>query len=276
MKNIIKGVLVIYRPSPKCLEIVKCIIPMLREAGLSVNSMWVDDLVKELKIKTDLVLSVGGDGTLLKISRIFQDISPLILPIPCGRRTVLYEDIDISQIDTVIEKLLRGEFTIQLLDRIRVHYEKSDYLALNEIALISVDRGKVVGFEISINTPSTITKYYIEGDGLIIGPSTGSAAYNLSMRGPLLDYGLEAMFITPINPMELNIAPIVVPPLSKVIIESKGFTEVYIDGEKTDILAHGKKIFIELSHSHLRLVRFKEKKNYVSDVFDKRRVKFEI
>ena len=264
----------VYRPAPRCLEIVKCIMPKLREAGLFVNSMWVDDLVKELKIKTDLVISVGGDGTLLKISRIFQDISPLILPIPCGRRTVLYEDIDPSQIDTVIEKLLNGEFTIQLLDRIRIHYENSDYHALNEIALISVDRGRVVGFDIHINTLSTVSKYHIEGDGLIIGPSTGSAAYNLSARGPLIDYGLEAIFITPINPMELNISPIIVPPLSKIVIETKGFTEIYIDGEKTDILGSGKKIYIELSHTHLRLIRLKDKKNYVSDVFEKRRVKF--
>ncbi len=264
----------VYRPTPRCLEIVKCIMSKLREAGLFVNSMWVDDLVKELKIKTDLVISVGGDGTLLKVSRIFQDISPLILPVPCGRRTVLYEDIDPSQIDTVIEKLLKGEFTIQLLDRIRIHYENSDYHALNEIALISVDRGRVVGFDIYIDTLSTISKYHIEGDGMIIGPSTGSAAYNLSARGPLIDYGLEAIFITPINPMELNISPIIVPPLSKIVIETRGFTEVYIDGEKTDILGSGKKIYIELSHTHLRLIRLKDKKNYVSDVFEKRRIKF--
>ncbi len=271
--NIIRNAIVICRPTPRCFGKTKRIIEALRRYGISVNSYWVDDLIREVKVKPDLVVSIGGDGTLLKISRVFQYSTPLILPIPCGRRTSLYEDID-DKLEDVIDRVMKGLFTIDILDRINIFYDNRQYTALNEASLISVDRGKVIGFEIYVKTPVLTSKYYVEGDGVLIGPSTGSAAYNLSARGSLIDYFMEAMFITVLNPMELNITPIIVPLLSKIIIRTKGFTELYIDGEKKDVLGPERGVTIEYSDKGIRIIRLYSKKNIVRDVFDKRILRF--
>jgi NAD+ kinase len=272
--NIIHNAIVICRPTPRCFEKTKRIIEALRKYNVSVNSYWVDDLIREVKVKPDLIVSIGGDGTLLKISRVFQYITPPILPIPCGRRTSLYEDINDDELEDVIDKVMKGFFTIDILDRINVFYNNKQYTALNEVSLISVDRGKVIGFEIYVKTPILTSKYYVEGDGVLIGPSTGSAAYNLSAGGSLIDYFIEAMFITVLNPMELNISPIIVPSLSKIIVKTKGFTELYVDGEKKDVLGPKREVSIEYSDKGIRIIRFYSKKNIVRDVFDKRILQF--
>ncbi|ADI31217.1 ATP-NAD/AcoX kinase [Staphylothermus hellenicus DSM 12710] len=272
MKEVFKRALVIYRPTPTCLEKTKKIIELLREYGLAVNSFWVDDLIKEMKIKTDLVVSIGGDGTLLKISRVFQDTTPLILPIPCGRRTALYEPIDTSDLEKILDMVMNGLFTIQTLSRIDVILDNNRYTALNEAELISIDRGRVIRSKITVKTPAFVSEYYLEGDGILIGTSPGSAAYNLSVRGPFIDYFLETIYITPLNPMELNISPIIVPPLSKILIETMGIMEIYIDGERTDILGPHRKILVEHSNKDFRIMRIYGKKDFIRDVFEKRRI----
>lgn len=272
MKEVFRRALIIYRPTPICLDKAKKIIELLREYGLAVNSFWVDDLIKEMKIKTDLIVSIGGDGTLLKISRVFQDTTPLILPIPCGRRTALYEPFDTDDLERILDMVMNGLFTIQTLGRIDVVLDNNRYTALNEVALISIDRGRVIRFKITAKTPSFISEYYLEGDGILIGASPGSAAYNLSTRGPFIDYFLETIFITPLNPMELNISPIIVPSLSKILIETMGIMEIYIDGERTDILGPHRKILVEHSNRDFRIIRVYGKKDFIRDVFEKRRI----
>jgi NAD+ kinase len=274
LNNIIRNAIVICRPTPRCFEKTKRIIEALRRYNISVNSYWVDDLIREVKVKPDLIVSIGGDGTLLKISRVFQHVTPLILPIPCGRRTSLYEDINDDELENILDRVMKGYFTIDILDRINVFYNDKQYTALNEASLISIDRGKVIGFEIYVKTPVLTSKYYVEGDGVLIGPSTGSAAYNLSARGSLIDYFTEAMFITVLNPMELNISPIIVPSLSRIIVKTKGFTELYIDGEKKTVLGPEREVSVEYSDKGIRIIRFYSKKDIVRDVFDKRILRF--
>lgn len=274
MEEVFKRALIIYRPTPNCLDKTRKIIEILRRYGIAINSFWVDDLIKEMKIKTDLIISVGGDGTLLKISRVFQDTTPLILPIPCGRRTALYESFNDDNLELVLDRLMKGMFTIQVLGRINVILDNKKYTALNEVALISIDRGKVIRFKIAVKTPTFSSEYCLDGDGILVGASPGSAAYNLSVRGPLIDYFLETIFITPLNPMELNITPIIIPPLAKMIIETMGFMEMYIDGERTDMLGPHRKVLIEHSNKDIRIIRISGKKDFVRDVFERRKITY--
>ncbi len=270
----IGGVAVIYRPSRKCLDIARRIVEAFKKKGIDARSFWVDDILKNVIGTVDLVVAIGGDGTLLKISRLFQHIPPLVLPIPCGRRKAFYEDLDYD-LDEIVSLILNGEFYIEELERVKVTYDGSVFRVLNEAALISRDHGRVIESMIKITTPTFKTSLYIEGDGILIGPPSGSSAYHLSIGGSLLDYYVQGFFITPLNTMEMNIKPIILPALSRVQVKfTNGYAEVYIDGEKKDIITPGKEVTAELDYNGFRLIRFRGRRDYVREVFEKRTTRF--
>lgn len=266
--------MIVYKPDKKCLDICREVSAILRNHGFETKTYSVDDIIYEKNKSADLVVSIGGDGTLLKISRVYQQYTPLILPIPCGRRTVLYEDIDSSNYSEVINRVVNGVFTVELLKRLKITVDNTTYIFLNEALLISSDRGRVTGFEITVKTMNSRSVVRFDGDGVLIGPSTGSAAYNLSTRGPLIDNNLDAVFITPLNPIELNILPIVTSFLSKITISSRGYTELYIDGDKVSSLKPRAVVEIEPSIYSLRVIRLFNR-DLVKKVFSKRRLVFE-
>lgn len=279
MKNLdnVDRIVIVYKTSQICMDKVKKIISIMRRRGYEIEVYTVDDMVREIDKKPDIVISVGGDGTLLKISRIYQNYTPLVLPIPCGRRTVFYEEIDDEQFENVMDRLENGFFTIELLRRIKIvvmDNNNNEFLALNEVLIVSADRGKVTGFEIDIISLSLDSKLKFDGDGVMIGASPGAAAYNLSVRGPLIDYLSDNIFITPLNPMELNLAPMVVPIFSKIFVRSRGYTELYIDGEKEVEIKPYTCIQIEPSNRSFRVIRMFNR-DFIKKVLDKRKVVFE-
>lgn len=271
---ITRKIIIVYKPTRECLEKAKKITTLCRDKGLEIELYSADDIVYEKIVKPDIVIAIGGDGTLLKISRTYQQYTPLILPIPCGRRTVLYEPIREEQYGEVIDRIINSTYRIQLLRRIKTSIRENEYLVLNEILMVSIDRGRVTGFYIDIQNPIFTSSFSFDGDGVLIGPPIGSAAYNLSARGPLIDYSLEALFITPLNPMELNITPIIVNPLTKIKVKSRGYTEIYIDGERKEYIKPYTEVNIELSNKNLRIIRIYEK-DYIRDVYFKRRMYYE-
>ncbi len=256
------------------MEKTKKIVSIARNKGYVIEAYTVDDMVKETPRKPDIVISVGGDGTLLKISRIYQKYTPLILPVPCGRRTAFYEKIYDELYEDVFNRLENGLFTIEVLRRIKVEINNKEFLALNEALIISRDRGKVTGFEISIKSLSLNSNFKFDGDGVIIGGAPGSAAYNLSARGPLIDYLTDNIFITPLNPMELNITPLIVPMFSKITIRSRGYTELYIDGEKELEIRPYTHINIEPTNRNFRIIRFFDR-DFLKEVLSKRKMVFD-
>lgn len=274
VKEYFKRAVIIYRPGEKCIELARKTLNILKDKDLEVRSYWVDDVLKDLLDNVDIVIGIGGDGTLLKISRLCRGTSPLIIPIPCGRRTVLYEKIA-DQVEEIVEQFFSGKFFVELYDRMRIKYGDQEYFSLNEALLISTDRGKVIRFYLKIVSPSFSSKLVFEGDGLLIGSSIGSAAYSLSVGGPLIDADTGTFFVTPLNSMELNIRPIVLSCLSKVSVTSNGYIELYIDGEKIGVLAPWSRIDFEHDYKCFRIVRFNIERDYLRDVFDKRKLVFE-
>ncbi len=273
--SIAGNVAVIYRPSRSCLDISRHVVEILRNRGIRVRSFWVDDILRHVIGKVDLVVAIGGDGTLLKISRLFQDTTPLVFPIPCGRRKVFYEELE-GDIEDYIERVLRGEFYVELLDRVKIYYDGKTYKVLNEAAFISRDRGRVIQIRVDVKTPTSISGFIFDGDGILVGPSSGSSAYHLSISGSLMDYYLRGFFVSPLNPMELNIKPYIVPPLSRATIEFiNGYVETYIDGERKDTISPRKKVDVELDYEGFRIIRFGGKRNYVREVFEKRTTIFD-
>lgn len=265
-------IIIIYKPVDKCIEKLHSITGILKERKANIKVFSIDDIVR-IDEKTDLVIGVGGDGTILKISRVFQYKSPLVLPIPCGRRMVFYERLNSNDLVGIMERVYNGEFRIESLRRINVKFLNKVFAVLNETLLLSTDRGRITGFEVEIQTMSRTYSYRFDGDGVLVGGAAGSTAYNLTLGGSIIDPNTESIFVTPLNPLDRSLTQITVPLVSYTTVSSRGRTELYLDGEKIADISPHTAITIYPCHHKVRLVRFSEK-NYIRDIYERRRFEY--
>ena len=209
-------------------EIVNSICPVIKSAGHSYfissdyltdqNSHKVDVDIKALKFtdmveKSDIVLSIGGDGTLLStVRRMGENIKP-ILGIHIGglgflaestRQTMEEAMTNISNKNYTIEKRMMLSLSISKLNG-----KKSEYHALNDIVVDHGHSGRILKTEVLISGEYLNT---YESDGLIFSTPTGSTAYSLSAGGPIITPTINTITVTPICPHSLSARPIVLPP----------------------------------------------------------------
>jgi len=269
-----KHVAIVYKPTRQCLALAQGFFKELKEQGFIVDTVWVDE-VKQGDLDTyDLVLSIGGDGTLLKISWSLLDRSPLILPIPCGRRTVYYEDLDIRDIHSIVEKILDGRFCIDILKRICLSFSSKKYFALNEVAMINQHLGRVLTINVEISTPYNKSRFYIEGDGLIVATASGSSAYVLSAGASVIEPKITGIYLAPLNPMNMNIAPIFLHSFTRIRVTPRGYTNVFVDGIYVGTISPGNSVECMLSNNNIRLVRLSCRGDVVRSIFASRTTLF--
>lgn len=249
--------MVVFKPSIRCLDLAKSVSEALKSRGVEIFVKTVDDLYGSSLSGFDLIVSVGGDGTVLRIAELMKSAySPPILPIPCGRRNIFYESIA-GDLGDAVARVLRGDFYIQEYYRLSCCLENSCWEAFNEALVVSANPGKVTGFVIEVDSPGVFSRYRFDGDGVIVSTAQGSTAYNLSARGPLVSSAHPSIIITPLDPMELNLPPLVLPhALTKVKVSSRGYSTIYIDGEMKLTLGRGEEVLISGSKSPVRLIRF--------------------
>ena len=194
----------------------------------------------EMFEKSDILISIGGDGTLISLSRKSYKYNKPLLGINAGNLGFL-TDISLDEIESFIDKIFQNDYRIDNRMVLEVELISSDgnkkLSAFNDIVL---SRPTIEGM-ISINAFASSKKammpkhhlntYY--GDGLIISTPTGSTAYNLSAGGPIVFPLTEALILTPICPHSLTERPIVLPADFKVEFSSVDETIVVIDGQDT-------------------------------------------
>lgn len=259
--------MVVFKPSIQCLELAKSVSEALKSRGIGIFVKTVDDLYGSSLEGFDLIVSVGGDGTILRIAELVKSAySPPILPIPCGRRNIFYESIA-GNLGEAVARVLEGDFYVQEYYRLRCCVEGSCWEAFNEALIVSANPGKVTGFVIEVESTGVLSRYKFEGDGVIVSTAQGSTAYNLSARGPLVSSAHPSIIVTPLNPMELNLPPLVLPhALTKVKVSSRGYSTLYVDGEMKLALGRGEEVLISGSGSPVRLIRFSPASDMVSTI----------
>ena len=270
----IRRVVIVYKPAKKCSDLIKDYVCEFEKKNIRVDTVWVDEVRKGDLENYDLIVAMGGDGTLLRISWSLYERLPLILPIPCGRRTVLYEDLNAIPANRIIERILSGRFYLERVYRVKAIYDGIQQYALNEIAIITHDFGRALLMNIDIRTPYNNTSFILEGDGVIIASPTGSSAYALSANGPIVEPGITSMLLIPLNPITLNITPILLHPFSTINIRPKDYSDLYIDGMRMKTLPPGSKVVIRMDNNELRVIRIHEKRNLVKRVLEGRTTKF--
>ena len=164
--------------------------------------------------KTDIFLSVGGDGTFLSASIIVAGSGIPVLGVNLGRMGFLSENTP----ESVVEALRTGEYTFEN----RTLLEVEDTVlpqgywpyALNEV-VVHRGSGSILGVDVNLNG-MVLPTYW--ADGLLVATSSGSTAYSLSVGGPIVIPESKVLIIAPIAPHNLNVRPLVVPDSSDITL----------------------------------------------------------
>lgn len=188
-------------------------IDALRD-GLAAGGCSLYDVkcTEDLEDGTDILLSLGGDGTFLSAARIVGSAGIPVLGVNFGRLGFLSE----YKPDEVVESLLAGEYTVEsraLLKTEIIGAGISD-MALNEVT-VHRNGAAMLGVDVSVDGESLPTCW---ADGLLVATSSGSTAYSLSVGGPICMPDAKVLVIAPIAPHNLNIRPLVVPENSSIEI----------------------------------------------------------
>ena len=199
-----KIVIVARRGDPRVTEPLALLADHLTDAGVTV-------LPSENIADADLVMAIGGDGTMLFASRLAREFGTPILGINRGRLGFL-ADVTPDEMIASVDHVLGGNYTTdsRLLLEARLIRSGSDDVvtyALNDVVLQRRETGRMVDFETRIAGQYVNTH---SGDGLIVATPTGSTAYALSCGGPIIEPQLDAVVVVPICPHTLTDRPIVV------------------------------------------------------------------
>jgi len=215
-----------------------------------------------LVTEADLILVLGGDGTLLSMAdRIGAAGSSVpILGVNFGSLGFLTE-VTLDELYPALEAALAGRAPIEERMMLRsTTVRPSDgipeYIALNDVVITKAARSRMIDLAVSIGD-EFVTR--VKADGLIVATPTGSTAYNLAAGGPIVQPSLDALLLTPIAPHTLTNRPIVVPAASPVRVHPhmEPRDEVYVtfDGQAGFQLRAGDDIRICRADRPLRLIR---------------------
>ena len=208
----------------------------------------------------DLLVALGGDGTLLRGARFLNGHGALILGVNLGRLGFLTE-CGVDEISASLERVAAGEFTSERRLALSVNLTDNEgiernFRALNDVVLHTRGKARVLRISVSIDDES-VGRY--EADGVIVATPTGSTAYSLSAGGPIVVPTSETILVTPVAPHTLGMRPLVVESRSVVRVQSDddgGELWVTVDGQVEASLGDGRVIEARAATAPVRLVRF--------------------
>lgn len=188
--------------------------PELDRERIETETRCVIEIVEQEKLaaSVDLIVVLGGDGTMIATSRMMGDHDVPVLGINYGTLGYLAE-FRVEEMFPALESILSGDYRIDTRVRLAVDLIKGEELLMHSRALNDVVINKSALARI-IEIEARMDGHLISGfraDGLIISTPTGSTAYNLSAGGPVIYPSMNALVITPICPFTLSDRPIVVP-----------------------------------------------------------------
>ena len=228
-------------------------LKVLKNSGLQA----IVDIAPFPDYNASLVITVGGDGTLLKAARFCAPKGIPVLGINLGRLGFLAQ-LNPDEIPELPVQLIERQYFIQ--NRMMLS-SFNDILALNDIVIKGDTFSRTSKLFLSIN--DRVVCDYL-ADGIIISTPTGSTAYTLSAGGPVIMPDVEAVVIVPICPHTLTARPLVIPASEKISISScKSCTKLKLsaDGQETIDVDFNKPITIEKSSIMAKLVILKKENN---------------
>ena len=211
--------------------------------------------------RPDLVIVLGGDGTLLSAARAFAKTTVPILSVNLGSLGFLTE-IPLSEMYTMLDAWCENCASIELRSMMRIDlirdgqpFQKWD--ALNDAVVAKGAIARMANFTVELDGQFVAT---FRADGVIVSTPTGSTAYSLAANGPIVMASVNAMVVTPICPHLLSIRPIVVPGESTISVNIEGVpSQTFLtgDGQEAVEIHRGDRITCRRSEYSVRLLRLR-------------------
>jgi len=180
------------------------------------------------EFKADVMITLGGDGTILSATSLIKDLSIPILGINLGRLGFL-ANIEQERISLAVEALVAGKYTKQERFMIELNTDNNlfgeENFALNDFTLVKRDNSSMIIIHTYIDGEFLISYW---ADGLIVSTPTGSTAYSLSCGGPIMFPSSENFILTPVAPHNLNVRPVVISSHHKISFEIEGRSDTYL------------------------------------------------
>jgi len=212
-------------------------------------------------VKLDCLLTIGGDGTLLRGARTLQSGNTPILGVNLGRVGFL-TTASVQNLEWALDALVRGAYATEarlaLVPMIVDKHGKSrrEATSLNDVVLHKGGVARVVRFRVSVDGDE-VGQY--SADGIVVATPTGSTAYSLSAGGPIVVPGVDALVVAAICPHTLAVRPLVVPASVTVTIEPiPPWTEevlVSFDGQVGTTIQPGERLVVQRAEQPVLLVR---------------------
>jgi NAD+ kinase len=252
---------------PRVAEPMTQLVNHLTKAGIEVlvaTEMALDLPVSriaqdELSSQADLMIAVGGDGTMLYAGSLARQSDVPLLGINRGRLGFL-ADVTPDEMLSSVDHILNGEYSVEsrLLLQAELRRENGEMVsgtAFNDVVLQRSETGRMVDFEASVAGQFVNTH---SGDGLIVATPTGSTAYALSCGGPIIEPQLDAVVIVPICPHTLTERPIVIAANQQIEVKLLQREDigagVAIDGHSIGAIAAGDVLTINAASRRIQLI----------------------
>jgi NAD+ kinase len=218
---------------------------------------------EELYSCCDVLIVLGGDGTILNIARQSSQYGVSLFGINLGHLGFLAE-AEISDMYLSLEKILKGDYYVEKRMMLEASFEDSEdklqkLPALNDISITKGTLSRVISFSVFIN--DSFFELY-SADGIVISSPTGSTAYSLSAGGPIVSPDLNVLIITPICPHTLHNRSIVVSDKDEVridICEENKEIMLSVDGQDSYRLNPGRVVKVRSSSCVTNLVKLKQR-----------------
>lgn len=252
------------------------IVTFCRGAGIEVLS--TDDLAEvvsadievldkqDLVAAADIVIALGGDGTMLRAARILGLSGVPLLGVNLGSLGYL-TDVPVHELDRALKNLADGDFSLDPRSRVactawRDDQEVVSICALNDLVVNMGPLPRALDMEMHLDG-DFLGRFL--GDGVIVSTPTGSTAYNLSAGGPLCHSAVDCLLVAPICPHGLGIRPLVVNRDTRIELflhETGDGAILTADGQRATVLANGDRLVFEQGDKAIQLVKLPQSSFY--------------
>jgi NAD+ kinase len=212
---------------------------------------------EDIKHQAEVMLSIGGDGTLLDTLKFVRDSGIPILGVNTGRLGFL-STVSLNEMGSAMDALMKRDYELDKRNLLRLETENDlfgrENFALNELTVHKKDSSSMMTIHAYLNDEYLNTYW---ADGLIVSTPTGSTAYSMSCGGPIIIPGSENFIITPIAPHNLNVRPIVLPSNNKITLKLEGRSKKYLVAldSRTETIDSSVELTIKKEDFNVNLVR---------------------
>lgn len=240
-----KAGLVVHHDRPQAADVAERL-----HAGAATRNI---ELVEGVSAGLDIVVAIGGDGTMLAALSAAMEEGIGVIGINVGLVGYL-ADVEPDRVEEALDRLVAGEYTVEERLTIAASWEGESAAAVNDVVLEKIDSQHSVQLEFDLDAEPLAT---YRADGVIVATPTGSTAYAFSAGGPLVPSGVEALVVAPVAAHNLFSRPLVVNAEStlRFVVRGQRPVRVNVDGRETTVLEPGAWMEMSRGAKTARLLR---------------------